>query len=42
LGDSPDTAQELQNTLSTLQKLERTWSDCIQYGRPKASRDQTD
>lgn len=34
LGNTQETAQELQNTLGTLQKLERTWSDCIHYGRP--------
>ena len=34
LGDTPETDLALQNTLTMMQRLERTWGDCIQYGRP--------
>jgi DNA-binding MarR family transcriptional regulator len=35
LGDSPETTAELQSTLDTMQRVERTWTDFIHYGRPR-------
>lgn len=35
LGDGDDTQKALENTVSTMQLLERTWSDFIHYGRPR-------
>lgn len=36
LGDGEDTAKMLETTLSTMQRVERSWTDFIQYGRPRS------
>lgn len=33
LGESPEIVQGLETTVGTMQKLERTWTDFIHYGR---------
>lgn len=33
LGDDAETAKALETTLGTMQRLERTWTDFIHYGR---------
>lgn len=35
LGGSEETAKMLETTLGTMQRIERTWTDFIQYGRPR-------
>lgn len=35
LGGSEDTAKMLETTLATMQRVERTWTDFIHYGRPR-------
>jgi DNA-binding MarR family transcriptional regulator len=35
LGDDEATRQALEGTVSTMLRLERTWSDFVQYGRPR-------
>lgn len=35
LGSSDDTLKALEDTRSTMQLLERTWTDFIHYGRPR-------
>jgi DNA-binding MarR family transcriptional regulator len=36
LGGSEDTLKALEDTRNTMQLLERTWTDFIHYGRPRA------
>ena len=33
LGDDAQTQSQLGTTLHTMQRLERTWTDFVQYGR---------
>ncbi|HLO79087.1 MAG TPA: MarR family transcriptional regulator [Magnetospirillum sp.] len=35
LGGSAETASALENAVATLQRVERTWTDFIHYGRPR-------
>jgi DNA-binding MarR family transcriptional regulator len=35
LGGSDDTAKMLETTLATMQRVERTWTDFIHYGRTR-------
>lgn len=36
MGDDAATQQALSSTLATMQRLERTWTDFIHYGRPRS------
>lgn len=35
LGGAEDTAKMLETTLATMQRVERTWTDFIHYGKPR-------
>ncbi|MBX9634959.1 MAG: MarR family transcriptional regulator [Magnetospirillum sp.] len=35
LGEGEDTAKMLETTLATMQRVERSWTDFIHYGRPR-------
>jgi Transcriptional regulators len=35
LGGDAETAAQLQSTLTTMQRVERTWTDFIHYGHPR-------